>query len=161
MKEDGLIDLLLQGKPISHLLVEKTEDIEKYLEHQSELLKENTTFVTEVDERLSVEEFHKQRINDWMIPEMYKHIDVRTWLLSRCDTDVERGRIDEEFVLFEERGFIMLLRCFIYLVDVMREHGVIWGVGRGSSVNSYILYKIGVHRVDSLKYGLDIKDYLK
>jgi len=34
-------------------------------------------------------------------------------------------------------------------------------VGRGSSVSSYILYLIGIHRVDSLRYGFSISDYLK
>ena len=43
----------------------------------------------------------------------------------------------------------------------VRKNKFIWGVGRGSSVSSYILYLIGVHRVNSLKFGFDIKDYLK
>jgi DNA polymerase III alpha subunit len=38
---------------------------------------------------------------------------------------------------------------------------VLWGVGRGSSVASYCLYILGVHKVDSIKYELDIHEFLK
>jgi DNA polymerase III alpha subunit len=48
-----------------------------------------------------------------------------------------------------------------YLVDTLRKNNVVWGVGRGSSVASYILYLIGVHKVDSIKYNLDINEFLK
>jgi DNA polymerase III alpha subunit len=54
-----------------------------------------------------------------------------------------------------------VLKYLKYLVDVMTQNQLIWGVGRGSSVASFVLYKIGVHRVDSLYYDLDIKEFLK
>ena len=41
----------------------------------------------------------------------------------------------------------------------MRKHELVWGVGRGSSVARYVLYLLGVHKVDSLKYNLDIKEF--
>ena len=43
----------------------------------------------------------------------------------------------------------------------MRENRLIWGVGRGSSVSSYVLYKLGVHRIDSLHYELDPTEFLR
>ena len=43
----------------------------------------------------------------------------------------------------------------------MRKNNIVWGVGRGSSVSSYVLFLMGVHKVDSMKYNLDIKDFLK
>jgi len=49
----------------------------------------------------------------------------------------------------------------IYLVDFMRENEIVWGVGRGSSVASYVLYLIGVHRIDSIKFGLDWREFLR
>jgi len=54
-----------------------------------------------------------------------------------------------------------LLRYMIYLVDFMREHTIVWGVGRGSSVASYVLYLIGVHKIDSIQYGLDWREFLR
>ena len=56
---------------------------------------------------------------------------------------------------------IDVLRYLKYLVDTMRKHKIVWGVGRGSSVASYCLFLIGVHRVDSVLYQLDIKEFLK
>ena len=56
---------------------------------------------------------------------------------------------------------INLLRYMIYLVDFMRENGIVWGVGRGSSVASYVLYLIGVHKIDSIKFGLDWREFLR
>ena len=35
-----------------------------------------------------------------------------------------------------------------YLVDTMRNNNIVWGVGRGSSVGSFVLYKIGINRIN-------------
>jgi DNA polymerase III alpha subunit len=43
----------------------------------------------------------------------------------------------------------------------MRTNHIIWGVGRGSSVASHVLYKLGVHRINSLHYNLDIQEFLR
>lgn len=71
------------------------------------------------------------------------------------------ARVWEELDEFKERGMHNLLRYMIYLVDFMRENNIVWGVGRGSSVSSYVLYLIGIHKVDSIKYGLDINEFLR
>lgn len=161
LKTDDLIEILMQGKPIGHLIVDVDEDIEKFVEHQAQLLPTAVTFVNEVDESMSVEEFHQRCMDEWFMPESYKVIDLRSYLRQRCSGSKEYDRIAHEMTMYEERGLTMLLRFFIYMVDVFRANKVVWGVGRGSSVNSYILYLIGVHRVDSLKYGLEIEDYLR
>ena len=54
-----------------------------------------------------------------------------------------------------------LLRFLKYMVDKFRENTILWGVGRGSSVASYCLYLLGVHKINSLKYDLDIKEFLR
>jgi DNA polymerase III alpha subunit len=43
----------------------------------------------------------------------------------------------------------------------MKANNIIWGVGRGSSVASYVLYLLEVHRVDSMYYNLDIREFLR
>jgi len=73
----------------------------------------------------------------------------------------EWNRFTEEYAEFGERGMENLLRYMIYLVDFMRENNIVWGVGRGSSVASYVLYLIGVHRIDSIQYGLDWREFLR
>ena len=66
-----------------------------------------------------------------------------------------------ELLLYQERGLFDLLRYLKYLVDVMKQNHVIWGVGRGSSVASYVLYLLGVHRIDSMYYDLDAEEFLR
>jgi DNA polymerase III alpha subunit len=73
----------------------------------------------------------------------------------------EWDRVQEELTAFAERGMEDLLRYMIYLVDFMRENDIVWGVGRGSSVASYVLYLIGVHRINSIQYGLDWREFLR
>ena len=63
--------------------------------------------------------------------------------------------------MFKERDMVDVLIFLKYLVDTMRENNIIWGVGRGSSVASFCLYLIGVHKVNPLKFNLDIKEFLK
>jgi DNA polymerase III alpha subunit len=161
LSSDSLRELLLQGKNISHLNVISDEEIENFQKYQAELLQETITFLGAPDESLTFDEFHKKCANDWIFPLVSQQIDVKNWLLDKCKSQQEIDRVNIEYVMYEERDLIMLLRLFIFLVDYMRKNNFIWGVGRGSSVSSYILYLIGVHRVDSIKYNLDIKDYLK
>jgi len=76
-------------------------------------------------------------------------------------TTKEWTRVSEEFEEYRQRNMINLLRYMVYLVDFMRENGIVWGVGRGSSVASYVLYLIGVHKIDSIKFGLDWREFLR
>jgi len=161
LSSENLRELLLQGKNIGHLNVIRDDDIELYEKFQAELLRNATVFLDEPEEILSFAEFHKLKADEWIFPLEYQNINVLDWLLSKCKTQKEIDRVNKEYAMYEERNLLMLLRLFIFLIDHMRANKFIWGVGRGSSVSSYILYLIGVHRVDSLKYNLDIDDYLK
>jgi DNA polymerase III alpha subunit len=60
-----------------------------------------------------------------------------------------------------DRNLFQLLQYLKYLVDTMRKHNIVWGVGRGSSVASYVLYLIGVHKINSMYYDLDIEEFLR
>jgi hypothetical protein len=161
LSSDNLRELLLQGKNIGHLNVVRDDDIALYEQYQDNLLYNKVVFLDAPEEILSFDDFHLQKADEWVFPTEYQQIDVHKWLLDKCKTQQEIDRVNEEYLLYKERDLVMLLRLFIFLVDYMRKNKFIWGVGRGSSVSSYILYLIGVHRVDSLKYGFDIKDYLK
>lgn len=161
LSSDQLRELLLQGKNIGHLNVVKDDEINLYEKFQDILLRQRTIFLDAPEEILSFDDFHQQKSDEWIFPLEYQQIDVYKWLIDKCKTQKEIDRVNEEYTLYKDRDLIMLLRLFIFLVDYMRKNKFIWGVGRGSSVSSYILYLIGVHHVDSLKYNFDIKDYLK
>ena len=95
------------------------------------------------------------------MPDAYKTLNVYEFIKNLVKTDDEKQRIAIEMTMFEERKMMNVLRFLIYLVDSMRKNKIVWGVGRGSSVASYVLFLIGIHKVNSLKYNLDIKEFLK
>lgn len=105
--------------------------------------------------------WHQKNQQNWRMPESFAEIDIAQLLLSRCSNDAELQRMGEELIMFQERDLFPMLNYLHYLVTTLREHQVVLGVGRGSSVASFALYKLGVHRVNSLYYSLDIKEFLK
>ena len=107
-----------------------------------------------------VQTFDKLNQHNWFMPEDYCP-DLIQQIYGLCTTDEQRDRVSSELELFIQHGMLDLLYYLKYLVDTMREHKIVWGVGRGSSVASYCLYLIGIHKIDSLKYNLDIKEFLK
>lgn len=99
---------------------------------------------------------------NWNMPDEYKDICIRDYILENNKLNLMQiVRVDMELMEFEQRGLNDLLRFLIYFVKILKEHNIVYGVGRGSSVASYVLYLIGVHRIDSFKFNLDIKEFLK
>jgi DNA polymerase III alpha subunit len=109
----------------------------------------------------SVDAFHQTKQNSWHMPEEYQQLDIAQWLLDRCTTQQELQRVGQELLLYQERNLFPLLRQLKYLVDTWRTNNVVGGVGRGSSVASYVLYLLGVHRINSIYYDLDIEEFLR
>ena len=109
----------------------------------------------------SVEEFDQMQQSHWYMPDEYRDMDIAQWILDQCKTDAELQRVGEELLLYMDRNLIDLLKYLKYFVDTMRANNVVWGLGRGSSVASYVLYLIGVHKINSMYYDLDIKEFLK
>lgn len=95
------------------------------------------------------------------MPEEYKNMDIAEWVLSQCTNEEQLQRTGQELLMFQDRNLFDLLKFLKYLVDTMRKNNIVWGVGRGSSVASYVLYLIGVHKIDSIYYQLDIEEFLK
>lgn len=109
----------------------------------------------------TIAEWHTQQQSIWRMPEQYRAMDIAAHVLGLCTTEVELQRCGQELLLYQERNLFDLLRYMVYLVDVMTEHNIIWGVGRGSSVASYVLFKLKVHKIDSIYYKLDVKEFLR
>lgn len=107
------------------------------------------------------ESFDKLNQNDWLMPEEYKNFPITSYLLDLCKTIEETARVKQELELFEKHDMLVLL-CFLkYMVDKFRENNILWGVGRGSSVASFCLYLLGIHKINSIKYDLDIEEFLR
>ena len=110
---------------------------------------------------LSIEDFDQAYQKQWRMPESYQNLDISKWVLDQCKTEEELQRVGKELMMFQDRNLIVVLKFMKYFVDTMRKHKVVWGVGRGSSVSSYVLYLIGVHRINSIYYDLPIEEFLK
>jgi DNA polymerase III alpha subunit len=155
---------LLYGHDIEGAAFDDEAEVQKFVENSKKVLGEECwifeDYLLDRSTR-SVEEYHEGRTKRWDIPESYKQTNVKEFLLSKCLTDEEVNRIELEYAMFEERGLEPLLQFLLFIVDYMRENEIVWGVGRGSSVASYSLYLMGVHKVNSLKYDLPIEEFLK
>ncbi len=163
LDEQDLCDLVLQGRgleSLKHVTVDPAVDLEglmHVLEDPSALV----TWTFPADNSQSVPDYDALQQQKWHMPEQYRDMDIAAHVLALCQTDAELQRAGHELMLYQERGLFDLLRYLAYLVDVMRDNQVIWGVGRGSSVASYVLYLLGVHRINSMFYDLDVGEFLR
>ena len=112
-------------------------------------------------EEVPLELFDQVQQETWFMPSEYKTMDIAQWIMDQCSTDAELQRVGQELLLYQERDLFPLLCYLKYFVDTMRKNNVVWGLGRGSSVASYVLYLIGVHKINSLYYDLPIEEFLK
>ena len=145
---------------ISRLNIENSEDVERF--NQAVRANADTTvpIVPYTEPAVSIEEFDGANQADWFMPDEYKRMDIEGFLVYQCPKQ-NYDRLIKELELFRQHNMMDLLKYLKYLVDTMRENNIVWGVGRGSSVASYVLYLIGIHKIDSIKYGLDINEFLK
>ena len=113
------------------------------------------------EETVSIQKFDQDLQQQWFMPAKYKNFEIVGFLLDQTTNEMEYQRVVEELELFYQHDMIDLLRYLKYLVDTMKENNIVWGVGRGSSVASYCLYLLNVHRINSVKYNLDIREFFK
>lgn len=146
------IELLYRNKDISDIVFENPTQFNQ--------------FANELDvETLILEANWSQEFN---IPQHYKEIDVEDYVkklipngVAGTDNAEASQRVEMELALYKARNLYSILQLMIYIVDMMRKNNLVWGVGRGSSVASYVLYLIGVHKINSITYNLDIEEFLK
>ena len=156
-----LIDMIYSGHvdKCHVVLCDSSDDVDKFNTAMREQgLTELTTYVP-ID--VEQNEFDNALQSEWFMPDKYKDMDISKYLQDKCKTQEELVRYFEEYAEFNKREMLPLLRYMVYLVDFMRENNIVWGVGRGSSVASYVLYLIGVHRVNSIQFGLDWREFLR
>ncbi len=96
----------------------------------------------------------------WNMPKEYKAMDIEEFLVSVCPTENYQRLIDE-LEEFRARNMLDLLRWLKYFVDTCTKNNIVWGLGRGSSVASYVLYLIGIHSIDPIKFNLDWQEFLR
>lgn len=158
--EADVCNLLMQGhqlEELSNLIVDSTVD----LSNIPNIVDPVPKFQQQRFYSCSAPEWHTLQQQNWHMPIEYQQLDIAEYILGLCTTEAELQRCGEELLLYQERDLFNLLRYLKYLVDTMTVNKIIWGVGRGSSVASYVLYKLGVHRIDSMYYKLDVHEFLR
>jgi DNA polymerase III alpha subunit len=157
--EQEAIDLLYNNPnfDISKLFFDETTKYESALKE----LGLELPIIQTAPQRESVKDFDNKNINNWHMPDKYYKINVLQWLLDKCQTDEEKIRVQTEYDMFEKKEFIKVLQFLIYFIDILRANNIVWGVGRGSSVASFCLFLIGVHKINPLLYNLNISEFLR
>ena len=154
--EQDLFDALYKGQSLSpEMFVEYSNDIQ-----QLESILEFKFWKPLDDYNLPSEEYDASLQSDWFMPDEYKTLDIEQFLVDMCPAE-NYSRIMDELAEFKQRDMYNLLRWLKYFVDTCRSNNIVWGVGRGSSVASYVLYLIGVHKINSIKYNLDWQEFLR
>ena len=157
--EQDAIDLLYTNPDfdISKLFFELTEQYNNSIKDTGLDLQQVQT----VPKRSTPAKVDAANIANWYMPQKYYELNVLEWLLSKCQNDTEKKRVEQEYVLFEKKKFIKVLQFLIYFIDTLRANNIVWGVGRGSSVASFCLFLIGVHKINPLQYDLNITEFLR
>ena len=159
--EEDVVDIVMRGQPLADLnglIVQPAID----LETAALILDDVPKFINYNELAAeSLEEFDHRCQNNWHMPDEYQQLDIAAHVIAMCDTPEKLQRVGHELLLYQERDLFDLLRYLKYLVDVMHDNRVIWGVGRGSSTASYVLYLLGVHQIDSMYYDLDVGEFLR
>ena len=159
--ENDLIDLAYTNK---------LKNISVNHKHNNQIIEQFNRYVEELDltkafdlkkDNITLEEFDLSQQSIWLMPDQYNNLDIKEFIKNKWTTQQELERFYFEFEKFKIANLISLLQYLVFLVDLLRSNNIIWGVGRGSSVASFILYKIGIHKIDPLKYNLDFTDFLK
>ena len=112
----------------------ETDDVKMYNLHCEELdLFELPLLGKELDKDL----FDTQRQREWYIPKHYKELDIVDYVAKLCPSDkIKQERVAEELYEYQARNLLDMLRCLVYIIDTMRKHNIVWGVGRGRRTNN-------------------------
>lgn len=154
LNEQDLVSAWLEDKTVTSGTFENNQVINRY----------NTLCdIFEIGDKIStIDEFKDESyVENWFMPEEYKTLDIYTYVIDKCNNKEASNRVEQELEMFKERGMYPVLQFLVYFVKVCKENNIVLGVGRGSSVASYVLYLIGIHKINSLKYDLDIREFLK
>ena len=162
LDENHGIELLYNGQTLNDIEFVNDEDARHYNYKCNELELGPLNLLKDLEQ--TVTSFHNEQQSKWFIPEHYKTLDIEEYISKKLPKDISTeaiNRVSMELEMYRTRNLYPILQVLIYIIDTMRKHDIVWGVGRGSSVASYVLYILGIHKVDSLKYNLDIKEFLK
>lgn len=162
LTEQNIVELLYQDKwnNIKDCKVASDKFVSKYhqiIEDNKETFEQFDTTEFKDDQ----DGYDQQNRLNWFMPNEYKNFDIEGFVLGQCNTPEQKQRVEYELALYKSHAMMDVLQFLKYMVDTLRKNNIVWGVGRGSSVSSYVLYLLNVHKVDSIKYNLDPTEFLR
>jgi DNA polymerase III alpha subunit len=106
----------------------------------------------------------------WHLPQEYRELDLREYLLdtaapiiserySEIDQPIAIQRVVDELDEIYRRGLVEFVKTVIFVIDTFKKDGVVWGVGRGSSCASFILFILGLHSVDCIRLDIPMSEF--
>lgn len=162
VEADQVLDLIRRGAIPSQLRVlAETPDV--------------ATFNANVNDTEKLREFGIEPMNfqyGWQIPPEFLSLDVEehvqtvfgerfsTFGYDPAQEEAAFNRVAQELGEFRRRGLEDLLRVIIFVLHKFRETGQVWGVGRGSSCASYVLFLLGLHVVDPIKFEVPLEEFM-
>jgi len=147
--EDAAKHIIKHGSLPEYLKVEKSFDAKLFEEKYGECI----TAIAK-DEEINVEYSHEIEYGDVLkkIAGSHRH---------QTESKAHVQRFADELEFFEREGHTDFLCVLDKLVERFKADNVVWGVGRGSSCASYILYLLEVHDIDPVKYNINFSEFSK
>jgi len=159
-KFDLLVKKALSGEIFTNLPALFHEDIKRYN-------------IKAPDSRITVWEDDgkfcgpEESTYEWSIPKKYLNLDIEKFTTEKfvglgfAGNTTYEERLIWELEQMREQEMYPFVRCLIYVIDEFRKHEILWGVGRGSSCSSLVMFVLGINRVDPIKYNIDPKEFFK
>jgi len=106
----------------------------------------------------------------WHLPLEYQELDLHGYLLDTAapiiserydesDQSIAIQRVVDELEEINRRGMVEFIKTIIFVIDTFKKDGVVWGVGRGSSCASFILFILGLHSVDCIRLDVPMSEF--
>lgn len=150
---------LLLGVPASKLRVNEENDDLRSFNHQ--VPPEDQIYVG-LDDPIQLD-------MSWQLPKKYTALDLDEYFAALYNQVEERYSVDQRGQVLErigaeleeikKRGLMEFMRTVIFILDELKKNNVVWGVGRGSSCASYLLYLIGLHVVDCVTMDVPMDEF--
>lgn len=137
------------GSIPNHIKVAKSTDSDLY-----DLIYRSNISINDIDESVS--------------PEIFCDEDYETLInniISKRRDDTEESlhtdRVEKELEFFINSDNMPLLCSIEKLIGRFKEDNIVWGVGRGSSCASYVLFLLEVHDINPIKYDISFTEFSK
>lgn len=161
VEPEQVYDFFLRGVKPSQLLIQyPNSSVQKF-----------NAQVADEDKVKMLEESPIRISADWLLPKKFQELEIEDYIAKKLEAflatanyteELEAAafsRVVDELDEIAKRGMTEFIRTIVYVIETFNEHDQIWGVGRGSSCASYILFLLNVHAVDCVKYNISMDEF--